>query len=108
MFDTGRRTDRTHRRVRCSAKFVRNSRDLVLRDLNNALKWKGCGHLKLTYHHTFGDLDSLLLIDTDIILLNPVEELFAEMKKFSPTQVLAMATEHPWDKKAWDSNLYLS
>ena len=78
----------------------------MLSDLNNALKWKGCGHLKLTYHHTFGDLDSLLLIDTDIILLNPVEELFDEMKKFSPKQVLAMATEHPWDNKVLDSKFY--
>ena len=27
------------------------------------------------------------------------------MKKFSSTEVLAMATEHPWNDQAWDLNL---
>ena len=27
------------------------------------------------------------------------------MKNFSSTEVLAMATEHPWNDQAWDLNL---
>ena len=42
-------------------------------DLKTSLKFKGCGHLKMTFHHTFGELDSLLLLDADTLLLNPIE-----------------------------------
>ena len=42
-------------------------------DLKDSLKFKGCGHLKMTFHHTFGDVDSLLLLDADTLLLNPIE-----------------------------------
>ena len=41
--------------------------------LKKSLKFKGCGHLKMTFHHTFGEIDSLLLLDADTLLLNPIE-----------------------------------
>ena len=41
--------------------------------LKESLKFKGCGHLKMTFHHTFHDVDSLLLLDADTVLLNPIE-----------------------------------
>ena len=41
--------------------------------LKESLKFKGCGHLKMTFHHTFGEIDSLLLLDADTLLLNPIE-----------------------------------
>ena len=41
--------------------------------LKESLKFKGCGHLKMTFHHTFHDVDSLLLLDADTLLLNPIE-----------------------------------
>ena len=44
--------------------------------LKESLKFKGCGHLKMTFHHTFHDVDSLLLLDADTLLLNPIEGLF--------------------------------
>lgn len=69
--------------------------------LKESLKFKGCGHLKMTFHHTFNDIDSLLLLDADTLLLNPIEELFAEMDNFTPSQVLAMATEHPWNENGY-------
>ena len=55
-------------------------------DLKDSLKFKGCGHLKMTFHHTFGDVDSLLLLDADTLLLNPIEGIalnsfvFVEMR----------------------------
>ena len=54
----------------------------ALEPLKRHLKFKGCGHLKVTFHHTFSDVENLLLLDADTILLRPVEELFAEMEKF--------------------------
>ena len=53
-----------------------------LEPLKRHLKFKGCGHLKVTFHHTFSDVENLLLLDADTILLRPVEDLFAEMKNF--------------------------
>ena len=39
--------------------------------LKDVLKFKGCGHLKVTFHQTFSDLDKVLLIDADTIFLRP-------------------------------------
>ena len=39
--------------------------------LKDVLKFKGCGHLKVTFHQTFSDLEKVLLIDADTIFLRP-------------------------------------
>lgn len=68
------------------------------------LKFKGCGHLKVTFHHTFSDVDNLLLLDVDTIVLRPIEELFGEFKMFGKNTVMAMAEEHPWNDQGYYSH----
>ena len=57
-------------------------------DLKDSLKFKGCGHLKMTFHHTFGDVDSLLLLDADTLLLNPIEGIALNWSVFGKNFML--------------------
>lgn len=75
-----------------------------LSSLKEVLKFKGCGHLKVTFHHTFSDVDNLLLLDVDTIVLRPIEELFGEFKMFGKNTVMAMAEEHPWNDQGYYSH----
>jgi len=75
-----------------------------LTSLKDTLRFKGCGHLKVTFYQTFSDLDNLLLLDLDTILLRPVEELFAHLGKFGKTAVMGMAEEHPWNPDGYYSH----
>ncbi|CAG5095677.1 Oidioi.mRNA.OKI2018_I69.XSR.g14289.t1.cds [Oikopleura dioica] len=72
--------------------------------LKDVLKFKGCGHLKVTFHQTFSDLDKVLLIDADTIFLRPAEELFDIFDDFGSEAAVGMAEEHPWNEKGYYSH----
>ena len=40
------------------------------------------------------DVDSLLYVDTDILFLQPLEEIWKFFDKFNSTQLAALAPEH--------------
>lgn len=47
------------------------------------------------------EVDSLLYVDTDIIFLQPVEELWALLSHFNASQLAAMAPEHEEPRIGW-------
>lgn len=47
------------------------------------------------------EVDSLLYVDTDIIFLQPVEEIWELLPRFSSTHLAAMAPEHEEPRIGW-------
>lgn len=47
------------------------------------------------------EVDSLLYVDTDIIFLQPVEEIWALLSHFNSSQLAAMAPEHEEPRIGW-------
>lgn len=47
------------------------------------------------------EVDSLLYVDTDIIFLQPVEEIWALLSRFNSSQLAAMAPEHEEPRIGW-------
>ncbi|KAM3870179.1 glucoside xylosyltransferase 1 [Diretmus argenteus] len=47
------------------------------------------------------DVDSLLYVDTDIIFLQPMEEIWAFLSQFNSSHLAAMAPEHEEPRIAW-------
>lgn len=47
------------------------------------------------------DVDSLLYVDTDIIFLQPVEEIWALLSRFNSSHLAAMAPEHEEPRIGW-------
>lgn len=47
------------------------------------------------------DVDSLLYVDTDIIFLQPVEEIWALLSHFNSSHLAAMAPEHEEPRIGW-------
>uniref|UniRef100_A0A7N4PEF6 Glucoside xylosyltransferase 1 n=2 Tax=Sarcophilus harrisii TaxID=9305 RepID=A0A7N4PEF6_SARHA len=58
-------------------------------------------------HHSFKNIlilkevDSLLYVDTDILFLRPVDDIWSLLKKFNSTQIAAMAPEHEEPRIGW-------
>lgn len=46
-------------------------------------------------------MDSLLYVDTDILFLHPVEQIWNFLSKFNSTHMAAMAPEHEEPRIAW-------
>lgn len=58
--------------------------------------------------HTFlqailKDVDSLLYVDTDVLFLRPMDDIWSFFKSFNSTQLAAMAPEHESPKIDWYS-----
>lgn len=49
------------------------------------------------------DVDSLLYVDTDVLFLRPVDDIWKLLKLFNSTQLAAMAPEHEIPKIGWYS-----
>ncbi|OBS70464.1 hypothetical protein A6R68_00993 [Neotoma lepida] len=47
------------------------------------------------------EVDSLLYVDTDILFLRPVDDIWSLLKKFNSTQIAAMAPEHEEPRIGW-------
>ncbi|KAM7170241.1 glucoside xylosyltransferase 2 isoform 3-T3 [Macrochelys suwanniensis] len=49
------------------------------------------------------DVDSLLYVDTDVLFLRPIDDIWSFLKEFNSTQLAAMAPEHEIPKIGWYS-----
>ncbi|XP_053572701.1 glucoside xylosyltransferase 1 isoform X1 [Bombina bombina] len=71
----------------------------------NAAEWrklfKPCASQRLFLPVILKDVDSLLYVDTDILFLRPVDDLWSFLKAFNATQIAAMAPEHEEPRIGW-------
>ena len=47
------------------------------------------------------NVDSLLYVDTDILFIRPIEEIYGFFKKFNATHMAAMTPEHEVKNIGW-------
>ncbi|MBN3322370.1 GXLT1 xylosyltransferase, partial [Atractosteus spatula] len=71
----------------------------------NAAEWKKlfkpCASQRLFLPIILKDVDSLLYVDTDILFLQPVDEIWSFLSEFNSTQIAAMASEHEEPRIGW-------
>ncbi|KAK6488235.1 glucoside xylosyltransferase 1-like isoform X1 [Huso huso] len=71
----------------------------------NAAEWKKlfkpCASQRLFLPIILKDVDSLLYVDTDILFLQPVDEMWSFFREFNSTQIAAMAPEHEEPNIGW-------
>ncbi|XP_075326369.1 glucoside xylosyltransferase 1 isoform X2 [Odontesthes bonariensis] len=71
----------------------------------NAREWKKlfkpCASQRLFLPLILKEVDSLLYVDTDILFLQPVEDIWALLSQFNSTQLAAMAPEHEEPRIGW-------
>ncbi|XP_052067056.1 glucoside xylosyltransferase 2-like isoform X2 [Mytilus californianus] len=63
--------------------------------------FKPCASQRLFIPSLLTDVDSLLYVDTDILFLRPVEEIWMFFGKFNSTQLAALAPEHEDKAAGW-------
>ncbi|XP_020646732.3 glucoside xylosyltransferase 2 isoform X2 [Pogona vitticeps] len=75
--------------------------------VGNAQEWKKlfkpCAAQRLFLPMILKDVDSLLYVDTDVLFLRPIDDLWGFLKAFNSTQLAAMAPEHEIPKIGWYS-----
>ncbi|KAJ8361255.1 hypothetical protein SKAU_G00177800 [Synaphobranchus kaupii] len=66
--------------------------------VGNAEEWKKlfkpCAAQRLFLPVILRDVDSLLYVDTDVLFLRPMDDIWSFLKEFNSTQLAAMAPEH--------------
>lgn len=71
----------------------------------NAAEWKKlfkpCASQRLFLPLILKEVDSLLYVDTDILFLRPVDDIWSLLKQFNSTQIAAMAPEHEEPRIGW-------
>ncbi|XP_063730186.1 glucoside xylosyltransferase 1-like isoform X2 [Eleginops maclovinus] len=72
---------------------------------DNAKEWKKlfkpCASQRLFLPLILKEVDSLLYVDTDIIFLQPVEDIWDLLSKFDSSHLAAMAPEHEEPRIGW-------
>lgn len=75
--------------------------------VGNAEEWKKlfkpCAAQRLFLPVILKDVDSLLYVDTDVLFLRPLDDIWSFLKEFNSTQLAAMAPEHEIPKIGWYS-----
>ncbi|KAF5904293.1 glucoside xylosyltransferase 2-like, partial [Clarias magur] len=75
--------------------------------VGNAEEWKKlfkpCAAQRLFLPVILKDVDSLLYVDTDVLFLRPMDDIWKFLKAFNSTQLAAMAPEHEIPKIGWYS-----
>ncbi|XP_026163744.1 glucoside xylosyltransferase 2 [Mastacembelus armatus] len=75
--------------------------------VGNADEWKKlfkpCAAQRLFLPVILKDVDSLLYVDTDVLFLRPIDDIWRLLKSFNSTQLAAMAPEHEVPKIGWYS-----
>uniref|UniRef100_U3IA11 Glucoside xylosyltransferase 1 n=1 Tax=Anas platyrhynchos platyrhynchos TaxID=8840 RepID=U3IA11_ANAPP len=71
----------------------------------SATEWKKlfkpCASQRLFLPLILKNVDSLLYVDTDILFLRPVDDIWSFLRKFNSTQIAAMAPEHEEPRIGW-------
>ncbi|XP_036284738.1 glucoside xylosyltransferase 2 isoform X1 [Pipistrellus kuhlii] len=65
--------------------------------------FKPCAAQRLFLPVVLKDVDSLLYVDTDVLFLRPIEDIWKLLWQFNATQLAAMAPEHEIPKTGWYS-----
>uniref|UniRef100_H2ZK09 UDP-D-xylose:beta-D-glucoside alpha-1,3-D-xylosyltransferase n=1 Tax=Ciona savignyi TaxID=51511 RepID=H2ZK09_CIOSA len=65
--------------------------------------FKPCASQRLFLPSILQDVDSILYVDTDILFLSPVQEMWGEFDKFNSTQLSALSPEHEDPRVGWYS-----
>lgn len=60
-------------------------------------------YLLMSFQLILKDIDSIVYVDSDILFLQPIDDLWAFLSKFNPSQLAAMAPEHEEPRIAWYS-----
>ncbi|XP_029141651.1 glucoside xylosyltransferase 2 [Protobothrops mucrosquamatus] len=75
--------------------------------VGNAEEWrklfKPCAAQRLFLPLILKDVDSLLYVDTDVLFLRPIDDIWGFLRTFNATQLAAMAPEHEIPKIGWYS-----
>ncbi|KFO30810.1 Serine/threonine-protein phosphatase 4 regulatory subunit 2 [Fukomys damarensis] len=75
--------------------------------VGNSQEWKRlfkpCAAQRLFLPVILKDVDSLLYVDTDVLFLRPVDDIWKLLGQFNSTQLAAMAPEHEVPKIGWYS-----
>ncbi|XP_072136689.1 glucoside xylosyltransferase 2 [Mobula birostris] len=75
--------------------------------MGNPQEWKKlfkpCAAQRLFLPMILKDVDSLLYVDTDVLFLRPVDDVWKFLRLFNSTQLAAMALEHEIPKIGWYS-----
>ncbi|XP_063783389.1 glucoside xylosyltransferase 1 isoform X3 [Pseudophryne corroboree] len=73
--------------------------------MENAAEWrklfKPCASQRLFLPLILKDVDSLLYVDTDILFLRPVDDIWSFLGQFNSSQIAAMAPEHEEPRIGW-------
>ncbi|XP_041672648.1 glucoside xylosyltransferase 2 [Cheilinus undulatus] len=65
--------------------------------------FKPCAAQRLFLPVILTEVDSLLYVDTDVLFLRPMDDIWSILKSFNSTQLAAMAPEHEVPKIGWYS-----
>uniref|UniRef100_A0A3B3TUD8 UDP-D-xylose:beta-D-glucoside alpha-1,3-D-xylosyltransferase n=1 Tax=Poecilia latipinna TaxID=48699 RepID=A0A3B3TUD8_9TELE len=65
--------------------------------------FKPCAAQRLFLPIILKDVDSLLYVDTDVLFLRPMDDIWMFLKSFNGSQLAAMAPEHEVSKIGWYS-----
>ncbi|XP_053325846.1 glucoside xylosyltransferase 2 [Spea bombifrons] len=65
--------------------------------------FKPCAAQRLFLPMILQDVDSLLYVDTDVLFLRPLDDIWAFLHRFNDSQLAAMAPEHEIPKIGWYS-----
>ncbi|XP_069759206.1 glucoside xylosyltransferase 1-like isoform X2 [Narcine bancroftii] len=63
--------------------------------------FKPCASQRLFLPLILKDVDSLLYVDTDVLFLSPIDDMWAFFEDFNQTQIAGMAPEHDEPRIGW-------
>nr|CAB3251447.1 glucoside xylosyltransferase 1-like [Phallusia mammillata] len=93
--------------VTVQSKFSFQLHSVTYPEDGNQHQWKKlfklCASQRLFLPHILSDIDSLLYVDTDILFISPVEDIWKFFSKFNSTQFSAMSPEHENRNSDWYS-----
>lgn len=63
--------------------------------------FKPCASQRLFLPSLLKDVDALLYVDTDILFVRPLEDIWAHLQQFNRTQLVALCPEHEDSHSGW-------
>jgi UDP-xylose:glucoside alpha-1,3-xylosyltransferase len=63
--------------------------------------FKLCASQRIFLPEILPTIDSLLYVDTDVLFLDDIKNIYNHFKLFNKTQIAALAPEHEWETMGW-------